>query len=96
MKLFTRSLARELAPDPIRVNSIAPGAIQTPINRDARDTPSALQRLLTRIPYGATRQPEDIGKTAAALTSDYGAYIHGQTIVIDGGMTLHPEFASGG
>jgi glucose 1-dehydrogenase len=96
VKLFMRSLAQELAPHRIRVNSIAPGAIQTPINRAAWETPEALQTLLTLIPYGRIGQPEDIGKTLVFLASDEADYIHGQTIFVDGGMTLYPEFARGG
>jgi glucose 1-dehydrogenase len=96
MKLFMQSLAQELAPHRIRVNSIAPGAIQTPINREAWDTPTALTSLLTLIPYGRIGQPEDIGKAVAWLASDDADYVHGQTIFVDGGMTLYPEFAHGG
>jgi glucose 1-dehydrogenase len=96
VKLFMLSLAQELAPRGIRVNSIAPGAIQTPINRAAWETPAALQALLTLVPYGRIGQPEDVGKVAAWLASDDADYIHGQTIVGDGGMTLYPEFARGG
>jgi glucose 1-dehydrogenase len=96
MKLFMQSLAQELAPYRIRVNSVAPGAIQTPINRPAWETPEALASLLTLIPYGRIGQPEDIGKTVAWIASDDADYIHGQTILVDGGMTLYPEFARGG
>jgi glucose 1-dehydrogenase len=96
VKLFMQSLAQELAPHRIRVNSIAPGAIRTPINRAAWDTPEALAALLTLIPYGRIGIPEDIGKAAVWLASDDADYLHGQTIFIDGGMTLYPEFARGG
>ncbi|HET7874284.1 MAG TPA: SDR family oxidoreductase [Methylomirabilota bacterium] len=96
VKLFMQSLAQEVAPMRIRVNSIAPGAIQTPINRSAWETPEALKSLLTLIPYGRIGQPEDIGKTTVWLASDDADYIHGQTILVDGGMTLYPEFARGG
>jgi glucose 1-dehydrogenase len=96
MKLFMQSLAQELAPHRIRVNSVAPGAIQTPINRAAWQTPTALKSLLELIPYGRIGQPEDIGRTVAWLASDDADYVHGQTIVVDGGMTLYPEFARGG
>jgi glucose 1-dehydrogenase len=96
VKLFMQSLAQELAPHRIRVNSIAPGAIRTPINRAAWETPEALAALLTLIPYGRIGLPEDIGKAAVWLASDEADYVHGQTIVIDGGMTLYPEFARGG
>ena len=96
MKLFMQSLAQELAPHRIRVNSIAPGAIQTPINRAVWETPAALEALLALIPYGRIGQPEDIGRAVAWLASDDADYVHGQTIFVDGGMTLYPEFARGG
>jgi glucose 1-dehydrogenase len=91
-----QSLAQELAPQRVRVNSIAPGAIQTPINRNAWETPEALAALLTLIPYGRIGLPEDIGRAAVWLASDHADYVHGQTIFVDGGMTLYPEFARGG
>ena len=96
MKLFMQSLAQELAPHRIRVNSVAPGAIQTPINRPAWETPEALASLLTFIPYGRIGQPADIGNVVTWLASDAADYVHGQTIFVDGGMTLYPEFARGG
>ena len=96
VKLFMQSLAQELARHRIRVNSVAPGAIQTPINRAAWETPEALDALLKLIPYGRIGQPEDIGRVVAWVASDDADYIHGQTIFVDGGMTLYPEFAQGG
>jgi glucose 1-dehydrogenase len=96
VRTFMQSLAQELAPHRIRVNSVAPGAIQTPINRTAWMTPEALASLLRLIPYGRIGQPDDIGRVVAWLVSDDADYIHGQTIFVDGGMTLYPEFARGG
>ena len=96
VKLFMQTLAQELAPHRIRVNSIGPGAIETPINRGAWETPEALKSLLTLIPYGRIGLPEDIGKAAVWLASDDADYVHGQTLFVDGGMTLYPEFARGG
>ncbi len=96
VKLFMQTLGQELAPHHIRVNSIGPGAIQTPINRSAWETPEALKSLLTLIPYGRIGVPEDIGKATVWLASDDSDYVHGQTIFVDGGMTLYPEFARGG
>ena len=96
VKLFMQSLAQEVAPHRIRVNSVAPGAIRTPINRAAWETPEALAALLKLIPYGRIGLPEDIGKVVAWLVSDDADYINGQTIFVDGGMTLYPEFADGG
>jgi len=96
MMQLTQSLAQELAPHRIRVNAIGPGAIQTPINRPAWETPEALQHLLRLIPYGRIGKPEDIGKAAVWLSSDDADYVDGQTLFVDGGMTLYPEFARGG
>jgi glucose 1-dehydrogenase len=96
MRLFMQSVAQELAPHRIRVNSIGPGAIQTAINRPAWETPEALTSLLTLIPYGRIGQPEDIGRAAVWLASDAADYVHGQTLFVDGGMTLYPAFARGG
>jgi glucose 1-dehydrogenase len=96
VKLFMQSLAQELAPLKVRVNSIGPGAIQTPINRAAWETPEALDALLKLIPYGRIGKPSDIGKVAVWLASDDSDYVNGQTIFACGGMTLYPEFADGG
>ena len=96
VKLFMQSVAQELAPQKIRVNSIGPGAIQTPINRAAWETKEALDSLLTLIPYGRIGVPGDIGKAAVWLASDDSDYVNGQTLFVDGGMTLYPEFARGG
>lgn len=94
--MFMKSIAQELAPHKIRVVAIGPGAIQTPINKSAWDTPEALQKLLTLIPYNRIGQPEDIGKLAVWLASDDADYITGTTIFADGGMTLYPGFADNG
>ncbi len=94
--MMTKSIAQEVAPYRIRVNSIAPGAIQTPINMEAWATPEALEELLKLIPYKRIGQPEDISRTAVWLASDESDYVHGATIFVDGGMTLFPGFASGG
>ena len=91
-----KSVAQELAPHKIRVNSIGPGAIKTPINHDAWATPEAEAKLLTLLPYNRVGEPEDIGNLAAWLVSDEADYITGQTIFMDGGMTLYPGFATGG
>lgn len=91
-----KSMAQELAPKKIRVNSIGPGAIQTPINRAAWETPEALASLLTLVPDGRIGQPEDIGRACAWLASDDSDYVTGQTLFVDGGMTLYPGFATGG
>ncbi|MEO8044103.1 MAG: SDR family oxidoreductase [Spartobacteria bacterium] len=91
-----KSMAQELAPKKIRVNSIAPGAIRTPINRDAWETPEARDNLLKLIPDGRIGEPDDIARAAVWLASDQSDYITGATIFVDGGMTLYPGFAAGG
>jgi len=94
--MMMRTLAQELAGYRIRVNSIAPGAIKTPINRMAWETPEAEQKLLKLIPYERVGEPEDIGRVAAWLASDEADYMNGTTLFVDGGMTLYPEFRFGG
>ncbi|RFZ86052.1 SDR family oxidoreductase [Mucilaginibacter terrenus] len=96
ISLMMKSMAQELAPHKIRVVGIGPGAIQTPINKEAWDTPEALNKLLELIPYGRIGKPEDIGNLAVWLASDQSDYITGTTIFMDGGMTLYPGFADNG
>ena len=91
-----KSMAQELAPKKIRVNSVAPGAIKTPINREAWETPEALKSLLMLIPDQRVGEPEDIARTVVWLASDQSDYITGATLFVDGGMTLYPGFATGG
>ena len=94
--LMMRSIAQEVAPYRIRVNSIGPGAIRTPINRPAWETPEAYRELLKLIPYKRIGEPEDIARAAVWLASDEADYITGTTLFIDGGMTLYPGFEAGG
>jgi glucose 1-dehydrogenase len=96
VRMFTQTLSQELAPQGIRINAIGPGAIATPINRPAWETPEALASLLKLIPYKRVGQAIDIGKAAVWLASDDSDYVNGQTLFVDGGMTLFPEFADGG
>jgi glucose 1-dehydrogenase len=94
--LMMKSIAQEVAQHRIRVNSIAPGAIRTSINRDAWETEEALGNLLKLIPSRRIGEPEDIARAVVWLASDWADYINGVTIVVDGGMTLYPAFAHGG
>jgi glucose 1-dehydrogenase len=94
--LMMKTIAQEFAPRKIRINSIAPGAIQTPINHDAWDTAAHLQNLLKLIPEKRIGTVEDIGKVAVFLASDDADYINGTTIFVDGGMTLYPGFEDNG
>jgi len=94
--LMMKSLAQEVAERGIRVNSIAPGAIRTPINREAWETPEAEAALLKLIPYGRVGDPEDVAKAAVWLASDESDYVTGASLFVDGGMSLYPEFRDGG
>ena len=94
--LMMKSIAQEVAPYRIRVNSIAPGAIRTPINMQAWDTPEHYTELLKLIPYKRIGEPEEIGRAAVWLASDESDYIQGTTLFVDGGMTLYPGFETGG
>lgn len=94
--LLMKSIAQEVAPFRIRVNSIGPGAIRTPINTGAWSTPEAYRELLKLIPYKRIGEPEDIARAAVWLASDDADYITGTTLFADGGMTLYPGFETGG
>ena len=94
--LMMKTIAQEFAPKKIRINSIAPGAIATPINHDAWDTAEHLQNLLKLIPQKRVGQVEDIGRAAVWLASDDADYVNGTTLFVDGGMTLYPGFEDNG
>jgi glucose 1-dehydrogenase len=94
--LLMKTLAQELAPYRIRVNSIGPGAVRTPINRAAWETPEAYHDLLKLIPYKRIGEPDDIARAAVWLASDEADYITGHTLMIDGGMSLYPAFRGNG
>ena len=80
----------------VRINSICPGAIQTPINRAAWETPEALKSLLTLIPYQRISQPEDIGSTAVWLASDDSDYVNGASIFVVGELHFITGFTNNG
>jgi glucose 1-dehydrogenase len=94
--MMMKSIAQEVAPYRIRVNSICPGAIRTPINTSAWSTPEAYEKLMTLIPYKRIGEPDDIGRVAVVIASDQADYINGASIFVDGGMTLYPGFSTGG
>jgi len=94
--MLMKTIAQEYGPIKIRANSIAPGAIQTPINRSAWETPEALNDLNKLIPYKRIGQPEDIAAAAVWLASDESDYVSGTTLFVDGAMTCYPGFATGG
>ncbi|MDX2130521.1 MAG: SDR family oxidoreductase [Planctomycetota bacterium] len=94
--LLMKSIAQEVAPWRIRVNSICPGAIRTPINRPAWETPDAYADLMRLIPYKRIGEVDDIARLAVWLSSDEADYITGASLFVDGGMTLYPGFETGG
>lgn len=87
MKMFTRNLSIELAPDGIIINNIAPGAIETPINASVLKEPAKLAELLKNIPLQRLGKPSDIASCAVYLASDEASYCTGSTVVVDGGLT---------
>lgn len=93
--LLTKTLAQELAPHRIRVNEVAPGAIQTNINRAAWDSGAARRDLLKFIPYGRVGEAADVARAIVWLASDDADYVTGASLAIDGGMLLYPGFAAG-
>jgi len=94
--LMMKSIAQEVAPHRIRVNSVCPGAVRTPINMEAWGTPEAYRELMKLIPYKRIGEPDDVGRAVVWLASDDSDYIHGASIFVDGGMTLYPGFETGG
>ena len=94
--MLMKTIAQELAPRGIRVNGLAPGATRTPINTAAWSTPEAYDALMRLVPYKRIGEPDDIARAAVWLASDDSDYVNGVTLFADGGMTLYPEFASGG
>lgn len=94
--MLMKSIAQEYAPNKIRVNSIGPGAIRTPINHAAWQTPESYNKLLKLIPQKRIGEVEDIGGAAVWLASDDSDYVNGITLFVDGGMLLYPGFEDNG
>lgn len=86
LKMMTRNLAIELAPFGITVNSVAPGAIETPINKNLLSDKAELDALLANIPLKRLGQPSDVAEVVAFLASEKADYITGTTIFVDGGL----------
>jgi glucose 1-dehydrogenase len=94
--MLMKTMAQEYAPMRIRINSIGPGAIKTPINHAAWQTPEAYGQLLKLIPSKRIGEVEDIGGAAVWLSSDDSEYVNGITLFVDGGMLLYPGFEDNG
>lgn len=95
VKLFTETVAMEYAKENIRVNSIGPGAINTPINALKFADPEQLKTTTDMVPMGRIGDPAEVGAAAAWLASDESSYVTGITLFVDGGMTLYPAFQGG-
>lgn len=94
--MLNQTLAQEAAPFGVRVLSIGPGAVKTPINKNVWSNQAGLADLLEKIPMKRLGTPEDIANMAVVLVSDVASYITGRTIYVDGGMTDYPDFSHGG
>ena len=92
MENLTKSLALEYAGDGIRVNSVGPGAVLTPINKAWIDDPKARGEVESHIPMSRPAAADEIASVFAFLASDDASYVTGQTIFACGGLTLYPEF----
>ena len=86
VKLFTQALARDLAPDGIRVNAIAPGVIETPMTTGTRENPERLAAFMTRTPLGRVGQPEELVGPVIFLASSMASYVNGAILPVDGGF----------
>jgi glucose 1-dehydrogenase len=89
LRMLTRTLAMELAPDRINVNNIGPGMIATPMTRKAMEDPERKRRAESRIPWNRPGEPWEVAKLAAYLASEDADYVTGQSYFIDGGLTLN-------
>jgi len=92
LKLFGETIARELAPREIRVAAVAPGAILTPANRHLAENPAARTEQEEQIPLARLGEPEEIAAAIAWLAGPEASYVTGETLFVDGGMTLYPRF----
>jgi NAD(P)-dependent dehydrogenase (short-subunit alcohol dehydrogenase family) len=86
IKMFTQSLAQELAPAGVRVNALAPGVIETPMTAATRENPERLKSFMTRIPMGRVGKTEDLIGPVIFLASDMSRYVTGITLPVDGGF----------
>jgi len=94
IEMMTKTMALELAKKNIRANLVAPGAIDTDMNKTLRDNKEVLEKVLKQIPINRIGNPEEVANVVEFLASEKASYITGTTIYVDGGMTLYPSFAS--
>jgi len=93
VEMMTKTMALELAKDNIRVNLVAPGAIQTDMNIELKENNTELQKVLKQIPIRRIGSPEEVANVVEFLASDKASYVTGASFFVDGGMTLYPSFA---
>jgi glucose 1-dehydrogenase len=94
--MLTKTLAQEAGPFGVRVVAVAPGAIETPINRDVWNDPKRRADLLEKIPLNRIGDPDEVAGLIVFLASDAARYVTGTSVFVDGGMTDYPGFAHGG
>lgn len=92
IEMMTKTLALELAHDNIRVNAVAPGAIETDMNEELKEDRAELNKVLRRIPLRRIGTSEEVANMVEFLASDKASYVTGSTFFVDGGMTLYPSF----
>jgi NAD(P)-dependent dehydrogenase (short-subunit alcohol dehydrogenase family) len=96
LAMLTKTMAQEAAPHGVRVLSVAPGAIKTPINKSVWNDSNSLNDLLEKIPLNRIGETDEVAQMVVVLVSDIASYVTGRTIFVDGGMTDYPDFAHGG
>jgi glucose 1-dehydrogenase len=96
ISMLTKTMAQEAAPHGVRVLAVAPGAIETPINRSVWSDPQNRKDLLDKIPLNRIGTPEEIANMVVVLVSDAASYLTGRSVFVDGGMTDYPDFSHGG
>ncbi len=93
LEMMTKTMALEFARKNIRANLVAPGAIDTDMNRNLKQDKKELGKVIKQIPLGRIGNPEEVANVVEFLASDKASYITGTTVFVDGGMTLYPSFA---
>jgi glucose 1-dehydrogenase len=90
--MVTKTMALELSKKNIRANLVAPGAIDTDMNKVLREDKEERKRVLKQIPIARIGNPDEVDNAVEFLASGKASYITGITIYVDGGMTLYPSF----
>ncbi len=96
MAMMTQTISQEVAEHGVRILTISPGAIRTPINKDVWSDPEQMADLNTKIPMNRIGEPEEVAKVALMMCSDWGSYMSGSSVFVDGGMINYPSFQKGG